>query len=114
MTDPLVGWALLVMFLVSTFFFRLVLGPANPFASVDVPAGYDGPGPNPLLQEHLLMAFHPPMLYLGYVGFTVPFAFAIAALATGRLGEGWLIETRRATLVAWGLDRKSTRLNSSH
>src|SRR3546814_8332857 len=48
------------------------------------------------------MAFHPPMLYLGYVGFTVPFAFAIAALATGRLGEGWLIETRRATLAAWG------------
>ena len=48
------------------------------------------------------MAFHPPMLYLGLVGFTVPFAFAIAALATGRLGEGWLIETRRATLLAWG------------
>ena len=48
------------------------------------------------------MAFHPPMLYLGYVGFTVPFAFAIAALATGRLGEGWLVETRRATLLAWG------------
>jgi cytochrome c-type biogenesis protein CcmF len=42
------------------------------------------------------------MLYLGFVGFTVPFAFAIAALATGRLGEGWLIETRRATLLAWG------------
>ena len=48
------------------------------------------------------MAFHPPMLYLGYVGFTVPFAFAIAALVTGRLGEGWLLETRRWTLFAWG------------
>ena len=48
------------------------------------------------------MAFHPPMLYLGYVGFTVPFAFAIAALVTGRVGEGWLIETRRWTLFAWG------------
>ena len=48
------------------------------------------------------MAFHPPMLYLGYVGFTVPFAFAIAALVTGRLGEGWLVETRRWTLFAWG------------
>src|SRR3546814_17682214 len=91
------------MFLVSTFFFLLVLGPANPFASVDVPAGYDGPGPNPLLQEHLLMAFHPPMPYLGYVAFTVPFAFAIAALATGRLGEGWLIQPRRAPLAARGL-----------
>ncbi|MGV3757935.1 MAG: heme lyase CcmF/NrfE family subunit, partial [Actinomycetota bacterium] len=100
--DPLVGWALLTMFVVCTFFFVLMLGPANPFTTVDVPAGYDGPGPNPLLQEHLLMAFHPPMLYLGYVGFTVPFAFAVAALVTGRLGEGWLVETRRATLAAWG------------
>ena len=48
------------------------------------------------------MAFHPPMLYLGYVGFSVPFAFAIAALITGRVGEGWLLETRRWTLFAWG------------
>ena len=102
LSDPLVGTALLVMFVVCLFFFLLVLGPANPFSRVDVPVGYDGPGPNPLLQEHILMAFHPPMLYLGMVGFTVPFAFAIAALATGRLGEGWLLETRRATLVAWG------------
>ena len=102
LSDPLVGTALLVMFVVCLFFFLLVLGPANPFTRVDVPVGYDGPGPNPLLQEHILMAFHPPMLYLGLVGFTVPFAFAIAALATGRLGEGWLIETRRATLLAWG------------
>ncbi|MFL6206371.1 MAG: heme lyase CcmF/NrfE family subunit [Acidimicrobiales bacterium] len=102
LSDPLVGTALLVMFVVCLFFFLLVLGPANPFSRVDVPPGYDGPGPNPLLQEHILMAFHPPMLYLGLVGFTVPFAFAIAALATGRLGEGWLVETRRATLLAWG------------
>jgi len=102
MHDPLVGWALLTMLVVSAFFFALVLGPANPFHTVDVPAGYDGPGPNPLLQQHILMAFHPPALYLGYVGFTVPFAFAVAALVTGRLGEGWLVETRRATLAAWG------------
>ncbi len=102
MSDPLVGWALLVMFAVCAFFFLLMLGPANPFTSVDVAPGYDGRGPNPLLQEHILMAVHPPMLYLGYVGFTVPFAFAVAALATGRLGEGWLVETRRATLMAWG------------
>ena len=102
LSDPLVGMALLVMFVVCLFFFLLVLGPASPFTRVDVVPGFDGPGPNPLLQEHILMAFHPPMLYLGLVGFTVPFAFAIAALATGRLGEGWLIETRRATLLAWG------------
>ncbi|HUS61015.1 MAG TPA: cytochrome c biogenesis protein CcsA, partial [Acidimicrobiales bacterium] len=102
LADPLVGWALLTMFIVCAFFFLLMLGPANPFTTVSVPAGFDGPGPNPLLQEHLHMAFHPPMLYLGYVGFTVPFAFAVAALVTGRLGEGWLVETRRATLMAWG------------
>jgi cytochrome c-type biogenesis protein CcmF len=102
LSDPLVGWALLTMFAVCAFFFLLMLFPANPFETVSVTPGYDGPGPNPLLQEHLLMAFHPPMLYLGYVGFTVPFAFAVAALVTGRLGEGWLVETRRATLLAWG------------
>ena len=102
LADPLVGWALLTMFVICSFFFLLILFPANPFHTVSVAAGYDGPGPNPLLQEHVLMAFHPPMLYLGYVGFSVPFAFAVAALVTGRLGEGWLIETRRATLMAWG------------
>src|SRR4030081_330197 len=79
-----------------------MLGPANPFKSVAGAVPPDGRGPNPLLQNHPLMAFHPPMLYLGYVGFTVPFSFAIASLVTGRFGEGWLAETRRATLVAWG------------
>jgi cytochrome c-type biogenesis protein CcmF len=79
-----------------------MVGPANPFKVLggDIPT--DGPGPNPLLQNHPLVAFHPPMLYLGYVGFTIPFAFAIAALVTGRVGEGWLVETRRWTLFAWG------------
>ena len=100
--DPLVGWAVLTMLVVAAFFFFLLAGPANPFKSVAPAAGYDGPGPNPLLQNHPLMAFHPPMLYLGYVGFTVPFAFAIAALVTGRVGEGWLLATRRWTLIAWG------------
>ncbi|MEO6122057.1 MAG: heme lyase CcmF/NrfE family subunit [Acidimicrobiales bacterium] len=100
--DPLVAWATIVVLAVAVFFFALMLGPANPFREVlgQIPA--DGTGPNPLLQNHPLMAFHPPMLYLGYVGFTIPFAFAVAALATGRLGEGWLIETRRWTLFAWG------------
>jgi cytochrome c-type biogenesis protein CcmF len=55
-----------------------------------------------LLQNHILVLFHPPILYLGYVGFTVPFAFAIAALVTGRVGEGWLVATRRWALYAWG------------
>ena len=100
--DSLLGWAIVVMLSVSAFFFALMVGPANPFLTTDVPLGFEGPGPNPLLQNHILMAFHPPMLYLGYVGFTVPFAFAIAALITGRVGEGWLLETRRWTVAAWG------------
>ncbi|MGB3410382.1 MAG: heme lyase CcmF/NrfE family subunit [Microthrixaceae bacterium] len=100
--DPLVTWALITMYSVAVFFFGLMLTAANPFAPNSPAPGFDGPGPNPLLQNHVLMAFHPPMLYLGYVGFTVPFAFAIAALVTGRVGEGWLVETRRWTLFAWG------------
>jgi cytochrome c-type biogenesis protein CcmF len=102
LTDPLVGWASLVMLVVCAFFFMLLVGPANPFTTVAGAIPTEGPGPNPLLQNHPLMAIHPPMLYLGYVGFTVPFAFAVAALVTGRLGEGWLAATRRWTLLAWG------------
>ncbi len=100
--DPLLGWAIVSMLVVAAFFYGLMAGPANPFTRVDIPTDFVQRGPNPLLQNHLLVAFHPPMLYLGYVGFTVPFAFAIAALITGRLGEGWLIETRRWTVIAWG------------
>jgi cytochrome c-type biogenesis protein CcmF len=100
--DPMFGWALLTMFVVNAFFYGLMLGPTDPFVPFDAPMGFDGPGPNPLLQGNPLVAFHPPMLYLGYVGFTVPFAFAIAALVTGRLGEGWLVEIRRWSLFAWG------------
>ena len=101
--DALVGWALVVMFVVSAFFALLAFGPASPFAAgPSVSPTFDGPGPNPLLQNHILVLFHPPILYLGYVGFTVPFAFAIAALITGRVGEGWLMETRRWALFSWG------------
>jgi cytochrome c-type biogenesis protein CcmF len=101
--DALVGWALVVMLAVSAFFALVAFGPANPFeAGAAVPPGFDGRGPNPLLQNHILVLFHPPILYLGYVGFTVPFAFAMAALITGRVGEGWLLETRRWALFAWG------------
>jgi len=99
-TDPLVAWATIVALGVTLFFFALMLGPANPFEELSrVPV--DGTGPNPLLQNHPLVAFHPPMLYLGYVGFTIPFSFAVAALITGRFGEGWLADVRRTTLVAW-------------
>ena len=100
--DPLIGWALLTGAAVAVFFFGLMLGPANPFRHVVGAIPADGRGPNPLLQNNPLMAVHPPLLYLGYVGFTVPFAFAVAALVTGRVGEGWLTETRRTTMIAWG------------
>jgi cytochrome c-type biogenesis protein CcmF len=100
-TDPVVAWANLVGLVVALFFFALMLGPASPFRTLSS-APADGRGPNALLQDHPLMAFHPPLLYLGLVGFTVPFAFAAAALITGRFGEGWLEDTRRSTLFAWG------------
>jgi len=103
MADPIVAWAMVTMFVVTAFFFFLALGPTDVFRAAGAPdfARCCG-GPNPLLQNHVLVLFHPPILYLGYVGFTVPFAFAIAALVTGRVGEGWLVETRRWALFAWG------------
>jgi cytochrome c-type biogenesis protein CcmF len=100
--DRLVQWALVVALSVAVFFFLFMIIAANPFKLVSGVTPADGTGPNPLLQDHPLMAFHPPMLYLGFVGMTVPFAFAMAALITGRFGEGWLEDTRRTTLIAWG------------
>ncbi len=99
--DPVLRWAMLVMYAVSAFFFGLMAGPANPFTTTahDVPA--QGLGPNALLQDNPLVAIHPPLLYLGFVGFTVPFAFAVGMLATGRVGDRWQIETRRWTLLSW-------------
>src|SRR5688572_29612774 len=85
---------------VGVFFYLLLIGPADPFMLVS-PAPLDGPGPNPLLQNHILMAIHPPLLYLGYVGMTVPFAFATGALLSGRLDDTWIRETRRWTITAW-------------
>jgi cytochrome c-type biogenesis protein CcmF len=99
--DTLVGWATLVVLVIGAFFFALLVGPANPFVHVAGPVPTNGPGPNSLLQDNALVAFHPTFLYLGFVGFTVPFAFAIASLITGRVGEGWQIATRRWTLFAW-------------
>ncbi|HET9690293.1 MAG TPA: cytochrome c-type biogenesis CcmF C-terminal domain-containing protein [Acidimicrobiales bacterium] len=99
--DPLVAWATTIGFGVASFFFAVLLVVSNPFATYAGAVPTNGPGPDPLLQDHVLVAFHPPMLYLGLVGFTVPFCFAAASLITGRVGEGWLLETRRWTLFAW-------------
>jgi cytochrome c-type biogenesis protein CcmF len=93
-------WAMAVMYAVSAFYLLLVLGPTSPFERLSA-ALPDGRGPLPLLQNHPLMAVHPPFLYLGFIGFTVPFAFAMAALITGRLSDAWIRLTRRWTLAAW-------------
>ncbi len=93
--------ALIVALCVTAFFLLMLLVAANPFAATDGPIPLDGRGPNPLLANHALMAFHPPILYLGYVGFVVPFAFTIAGLVSGRLDEKWVVATRRSTLFAW-------------
>ncbi len=92
--------ALGTMLGVGVFFAFLIAGPANPFGKVS-PVPPDGPGPNPLLQNHILMVVHPPMLYLGYVGMTIPFGIAVAALLRGELGEAWTTTLRRWTLIPW-------------
>jgi cytochrome c-type biogenesis protein CcmF len=89
-----------VMASVAVFFSFLIAGPANPWTAVPNPPP-DGPGPNPLLQNHPLMIIHPPMLYLGYVGMTVPFGIAAGALLRGELGDAWLVPLRKWTLLPW-------------
>jgi cytochrome c-type biogenesis protein CcmF len=89
-----------VLFAIAAFFLALMVGPANPFTRLTVTPP-DGVGLNPLLQNHPLMAVHPPFLYLGYVGFSVPYAFAMGALLSGRHRDEWTALTRRWTLVAW-------------
>ena len=93
-------WVLAVMYGVAIFYLGLALGPSAAFVHLDTVPG-DGRGPLPLLQNHWLMAVHPPLLYLGYIGFTVPFAFAIASLVVGNVSDWWITVTRRWTLVAW-------------
>ncbi|HEV8671949.1 MAG TPA: heme lyase CcmF/NrfE family subunit [Candidatus Limnocylindria bacterium] len=95
--------ALAILFAMLTFFLLLVTTPAaDPFVRSEV-VPLNGNGPNPLLQNHPLMALHPPLLYLGYVLFSVPFAYAIASLILGEGGDRWLVATRRFALVSWAL-----------
>jgi cytochrome c-type biogenesis protein CcmF len=84
----------------AAFFSFLLAAPAQPFLTVANPPA-DGPGPNPLLQNHVLMAIHPPFLYLGYVGMTIPFGFASAALLKGRLGSSFVGPLRTSLLIPW-------------
>jgi cytochrome c-type biogenesis protein CcmF len=116
--DGLGVLALAVMGAVAVFWFGLMATAANPFA-VCTQAGsigcvdsswwpfvesvmpVDGRGPNPLLQNNFMMAVHPPLVYVGYGGFTVPFGFAVAALIRGDFGRTWLDRTHRWSLIAW-------------
>jgi cytochrome c-type biogenesis protein CcmF len=96
----LLPWAGATLAAISTFFFAVMTWPGNPFTRV-TPVAADGPGPNALLQNHPFMGLHPPLLYLGYTGLAVPFAFGLAALITRRTDEEWLGIVRRWTLLPW-------------
>jgi cytochrome c-type biogenesis protein CcmF len=106
----LMPYVVAVLMGTGAFFSSLVLFVANPFQELSLASAAgmqpftapDGNGLNPLLQYHS-MVIHPPMLYLGYVGMVVPFAFAMAALITRQLGDNWIRTTRRWTMVPWML-----------
>jgi cytochrome c-type biogenesis protein CcmF len=95
----LMPWVLAVFSFVSAFFLSVIAFASNPFESI-FPVPADGRGLNPLLEDANMLT-HPPLLYAGFVGLTVPYAFAIAALIKARLDEAWIVTTRRWTIVAW-------------
>lgn len=97
--NPFLSYVNSIMMFTQFFFLLLLVAVDDPFRLLSHPP-LEGLGLNPLLQNPE-MIFHPPTLLLGYVGFTVPFAFAMAALLTGQLGTEWLIRTRRWTLFGW-------------
>src|SRR6266508_2598390 len=92
-------WVLAVMLGVAAFFLLVMTIPAPPFDRL-TPVPADGRGLNPLLEDSGMIT-HPVALYLGFTGFTVPFAFAMAALIIGRTGDEWITITRRWTIIAW-------------
>src|SRR3954467_13375622 len=94
----LIAWAVPVLGAVSTFFAFMLVVVSSPFGMQTAPA--QGAGLNPSLQNPYMLA-HPPLLYLGYVGLSVPFAFGMGALLSGRTDERWIVATRRWTLAAW-------------
>ncbi len=92
-------WVLMIFSIVSVFFLGVVTFLSNPFETMS-PIPLDGRGLNPLLEDANMMT-HPPLLYTGFVGLTVPYAFAMAALIVGKLDEAWITTTRRWTIIAW-------------
>jgi cytochrome c-type biogenesis protein CcmF len=94
----LVAWVVPVLGGIATFFSFMLVAVASPFHTQTAPV--DGAGLTPSLQNPYMVA-HPPMLYLGYVGLSIPFAFAAGAMLSGRADERWIVATRRWTLAAW-------------
>jgi cytochrome c-type biogenesis protein CcmF len=94
----IVVWVVPVIGGIATFFSFMLVAVASPFQTV--PRSVDGAGLVPSLQNPYMVA-HPPMLYLGYVGLSIPFAFAAGAMLSGHTDERWIIATRRWTLAAW-------------
>ncbi len=97
--QELMPYAIMVASFTQIFFLGISVFVEHPFARLAV-VPVDGNGLNPLLR-HPGMIIHPPMLYLGFVGFTIPYAFAMSALISGKLDDVWIKITRRWTLVAW-------------
>jgi cytochrome c-type biogenesis protein CcmF len=98
LVDKTLPWAVPILAALASFFAYLLVFVSSPFDTQTAPV--DGAGLNASLQNPYMLA-HPPLLYLGYVGLTVPFAFAMAALISRRLDARWLIATRRWTIVSW-------------
>jgi len=96
----LMPWVGATLAAVTGFFFAVMSWAGDPFVRV-TPVATEGSGPNALLQNHPFMGLHPPLLYLGYTGMAVPFAFGMAALIARRTDEEWLAVVRRWTLVPW-------------
>ncbi|HEX6322335.1 MAG TPA: cytochrome c-type biogenesis CcmF C-terminal domain-containing protein, partial [Vicinamibacterales bacterium] len=96
----LIPWVVATIAAVQIFFLIVMAVHNNPFATYLGAIPPEGRGLNPLLQN-FYMAIHPPLLYLGFVGMTIPFAFGIAALASGHLDDAWLRAVRRWTMTAW-------------
>jgi cytochrome c-type biogenesis protein CcmF len=106
----LMPYASSVVMVTLGFFLLVLLFISNPFAK-QFPIPADGVGLNPLL-ENPGMVFHPPTLLIGYVGFTIPFAFAIAALLAKKVSDGWVTAIRRWTLFSWGIRGVGTILGA--
>src|SRR5499427_10821265 len=96
----LIPYVVATIAVVQMFFLFLMIVHRNPFTTYLTAARTEGDGLNPLLQN-FYMAIHPPSLYTGFVGMTIPFAFGIAALITGHLDDSWLRAVRRWTMFAW-------------